>query len=122
MKRGAVIFMLVMSLLPLVSFFAYFLIQNILDDKPSGYYYLEERKNEHYAFKIDTMYRDRKNRNLMTMKGTQEGEIEVAERVWENMFKVGDSIIKKKGSLEIYIYRCNKLDTILDYNDIEMRE
>lgn len=116
MKRGAIIFMLVMSFLPLVSFFAYFFIQSILDDRTEDEIYLDERKKEHYAFKIDTMYRDRKNRNLMTMKGKLEVEIEVSGGEWENFFKVGDSIVKEQGCLQILIYRNDSLIRMLDYN------
>lgn len=122
MKRGAIIFMLVMSLLPLVSLFAYFFIQSILDDRTDEEIFLDYMKLDEFDLKTDTMFYDSKNRYELTYSNKKNRQKAPVPVLWQEYIQVGDSIVKKKDSLQIYIYRCNNLYKILDYNDIEIRE
>lgn len=121
MEKKAIVFLLFMSLFPLICFFGYFFLQGLLDDRTDKEIYLDMRRGKYYSFKIDTIYRDEGNRYVLTMKGENEEDMATSEGIWENHFQVGDSIVKYKDSLQIYIYRNQKLDTILDYNDIWIR-
>lgn len=110
--------MLVMSLLPLVSFFAYFFIQSILDERTDKEIFLDYMKLDEFDLKSDTMFYDSKNRYELTYFNKKNGQKAPVPVLWQEYIQVGDSIVKKKGSLEIYIYRCNELDTILDYKNL----
>lgn len=123
MNKNAVIFLLSMCFLPLIIFFGYFFIESLMDNRTRKEIYLEKYKKDFYNFKVDTIFRDHRNHNAMTIKGKDKYDIETLTPEWEySIFQKGDSIVKKKGSLKIYLYRDKKLDTILDYNNIYIRE
>ncbi|MEC5395169.1 hypothetical protein [Bergeyella sp. RCAD1439] len=122
MNKKAVIFLLLMVFLPIICLFLYFWIPSIMDGRSRREIYLDDNRQINYSFKIDTIFRDHRNHNVLTLKGIYDSDIETSPPEWENnIFKIGDSIVKDKGSLKIYIYRNSKLDTILDYNDISIR-
>lgn len=112
---------LVISLLPPFIFLGYYFFSGVFGNKTRKEVFIEMMKEESFSFKIDSIYRDRWNHNTLTMKGKKAIDITTSEGAWENLFKVNDSIVKKRDSLKIYIYRNKKLDTILDYNDIQIR-
>ena len=123
MNKNAVIFLLSMCFLPLIIFFVYFFIEILMDNRTRKEIYLEEYKKDFYNFKVDTIFRDHGNHNAMTLKGKNKYDNETLTPEWEKgIFQKGDSIVKEKGSLKIYLYRNKKLDTILDYNNIYIRE
>ncbi|WP_407405541.1 hypothetical protein [Chryseobacterium sp.] len=123
MNKKAVIFLLSMCFLPLIIFFGYFFIESLMDNRTRKEIYLEKYKKDFYNFKVDTIFRDNRNHNAMTLKGKDKYDIETLTPEWEySIFQKGDSIVKEKGSLKIYLYRDKKLDTILDYNNIYIRE
>lgn len=123
MNKKAVIFSLNLCFLPLLIFFGYYFIESVSDKRSRKEIYLEEYKNDKYKFKIIVILRDRRNHNVLTLKGLNKNDIETVSPEWErDVFQVGDSIVKEKGSLKIYLYRNNKLDTILNYNTIYIRE
>ncbi|SKC10546.1 hypothetical protein SAMN05660477_03048 [Soonwooa buanensis] len=81
---------------------------------------MQKKYNIH--FKIEKIYHDKRNHNTMTLTGKDKNQTYTVEREWEKEFKIGDSIVKKKDSLRIFLYRNQKLDTILDYRNIFIRE
>lgn len=120
MNKKAVIFLLSMCFLPLIIFFGYFFIENLMDNRTQKEIYLDLRKPIFYKSKIDSLYRDH---NALTLQNKNKKTITTVPPEWENdIFQKGDSIVKQKGSLKIYLYRNKKLDTILDYNNIYIRE
>jgi len=123
MNKKAIIFLLSMCFLPLIIFFGYYFIESISDKRSRKEIYLDIRKPVYYASKIDTIYRNSRGHNALTLRGKGKKDITTVPPEWENgIFKVGDSIVKNKGSLKVYLYRNKKLDTILDYNNIYIRE
>lgn len=124
MNKKSVIILLIICISPPFIFFGYFFLQGLLDDRTSKEIYLDTYRSDYYSFKIDTIYRDKSNHNVLTIESnkTKKGGFMTVPPEWEyNHFQVGDSIVKYKDSLQIYIYRNQKLDTILDYNDIWIR-
>lgn len=123
MNKKAVFFLLSMCFLPLIIFFGYYFIENITDKRSRKEIYLDMRRPITYESKIDTIYRDSRRHNALTLQTQDKKNITTVPPEWENgIFKIGDSIVKTKGSLKIYLYRNKKLDTILDYNNIYIRE
>jgi hypothetical protein len=107
----------------MIIFFGYYFIENITDKRSRKEIYLDTRRSITYESKIDTIYRDRRGHNALTLQASNKKNITTVPPEWENgIFKVGDSIVKTNGSLKIYLYRNKKLDTILDYNNIYIRE
>ncbi len=85
--------------------------------------YLDMRRELHCEFKIERIYRDDRGHNAVTLKGINKEDYTTVPPKWEEgIFEVGDSIVKKKDSLRIFLYRNQKLDTILDYRNIFIRE
>jgi len=123
MNKKVVFFLISMCFLPLIIFFGYYFIENITDKRSRKEIYLDMRRPITYESKIDTIYRDRRGHNALTLQAANKKNITTVPPEWENdIFKVGDSIVKTKGSLKIYLYRNKKLDTIFDYNNIYIRE
>ncbi|MEC5395170.1 hypothetical protein [Bergeyella sp. RCAD1439] len=114
---------LVIALLPPFIFMGYYFFSGVFSNKTSKQIYLDGKKELSYGFKIDTIYRDRRGHNALTL-ANNERDISITSAVeWENgIFRVGDSITKQKDSLKIYLYRNKKLDTVLDYSNIYIRE
>lgn len=107
---------LIIACSPPFIFLGYYLFSGIFDRKPFSEVYLEDKKTLSYKFKIDTIYRDKRGHNALTLKNRKLNISVTSPVEWEyGVFQVGDSIVKEKDSLKIYLYRCNKLDTILDY-------
>ncbi|MEC5395287.1 hypothetical protein [Bergeyella sp. RCAD1439] len=112
---------LVIALLPPFIFMGYYFFSGVFDNKTRKDYFIEDRRMLAFNFKIDTIFEDKNNRYVVTMKGKSKNDIARSEGGWENFFKVNDSIVKEKDSLKIYIYRNSKLDTVLDYNAVSIR-
>ncbi len=123
MNKKAVAFLLTMTFLPLTCFFGYWFVLHITDKKTRKEHYLDVQKKDNIHFKIEKIYRDKRGHNALTLKGINKEDNTTVPPEWENgIFKIGDSIVKKKDSLRIFIYRNQKLDTILDYRNIFTRE
>ncbi|WP_300669425.1 hypothetical protein [Soonwooa sp.] len=123
MNKKAVAFLLTMMFLPLTCFFGYWFFVAISDKRSNKEIYLDMRRELHYEFKIERIYRDDRGHNAVTLKGINKEDYTTVPPKWENgIFEVGDSIVKKKDSLRIFLYRNQKLDTILDYHNIFIRE
>lgn len=123
MNKKAVFFLLSMCFLPLIIFFGYYFIKFTSEKRTKKEMFLAYNKKEECKFKIDSIYKDKWNHNTLTLRGENDTNTYTVERQWENdIFKIGDSIVKIKGSVKIYLYRNKKLDTILDYNNIYIKE
>lgn len=122
MNKKAIAFLLTMTFLPLTCFFGYWFFVAVTDKRSGKEIFLDMRKDYSGDFKIEKIYHDKPNHNTMTLTGKDKNHIYTVEREWEKEFKIGDSIVKKKDSLRIFIYRNQRLDTILDYRNIFIRE
>jgi len=122
MNKKAVVFLLSMCFLPLMIFFGYYLFEASSDMRSRREIYLSDYQKIQYNFKIDKIYRDKREHNALTLKGNKIRDIATSPPEWERgIFQKGDSIVKQKGSLKVYVYKNNKLDTILDYNNIYIK-
>lgn len=82
--------------------------------------YYESRQDEYFHGVIDSIYRQKDNHNIMTISSRQ-SVFEIAGE-WEEKFRLGDSIVKDKGSLVIEIFRNGTLTESLDYRDLNKEE
>jgi len=110
------IFVIAVFVTPLVSLFLFANWDNMFSSKSRGDYFLEDRLEKHCSGKIDSIYRQRNNHNILTLR-TNNCIFEV-DYPWENKFQLGDSISKKVNEPMIKIFRDNKLLEILDYTDV----
>ncbi len=93
----------------------------MIDKRTGKDIYLDDRKPLSYQFRIDNIYRNSKDHNTLTLDG-ENFQFPVPRQWEQGIFEKGDSIVKQKDSLKVYLYRNKKLDTILDYNNIYIRE
>lgn len=122
MNKKAIFFLISMCFLPLIIFFGYYFIKFTTDKRTKKEIFLDYNRKEECKFKIDSIYIDKWNHNTLTLRGKNDTNIYTVERQWEKKFQKGDSIVKQRGSVKVYLYRNKKLDTILDYNTIYIRE
>ncbi|MCA4783362.1 hypothetical protein IF125_14075 [Empedobacter stercoris] len=120
-NKKVIVFLLVMTFLPLLSFFSYFWYQNLTDKRTFQQIVLDDRSNRNYSFKVKEIYRDNRNHNVLTLRGeNKQTDVAGVEPIWENgFFEIGDSVSKKKGQLEIYVFRNDSLKFKLDYKEIK---
>lgn len=102
--------------IPMVFLFGYVFLESISDDRTSKERYLDYVIDDDCSGKVDSIYRQKMNHNIMILK-TNKCEFQV-EAEWENYFKVGDSISKVKGQLILEHYRNSKLIETFDYNKL----
>lgn len=105
-------FLLFMMFAPLIGLFGWMFWGVITDNKTFEESFLEREKEIECIGKLDSIYRQKMNHNILTLR-TNNCVFEVASN-WENKFKVGDSISKKKGELIVEHYRNGELIEILD--------
>ncbi|WP_430612267.1 hypothetical protein [Flavobacterium sp. JP2137] len=114
--KKARFFFFLMFFGPLIGLFTWIFWGDILDKRTVGEIYLSFKKEIHCIGKVDSIYRQKMNHNILALK-TKSCVFDVASN-WETKFEVGDSISKRKGELILKHYREGKLIEILDYNDI----
>ena len=78
--------------------------------------FLESRQEYDFHGTVDSIYRQKYNHNILTLKAAS-GIFEV-EAEWQNKFQLGDSISKHRGSLLVEHYRNGQLVEILNYADL----
>lgn len=78
---------------------------------------LQEALNEDYKGRADSIYHQRNNHNIKTVRISGIHDLELWPE-WENLIDVGDSIFKVKGKYTIMVCKKNGKDLILDYEDI----
>lgn len=109
-------FLLFMVFFPLVGLFGWIFWDFITDDRTNGEIFLDSRTKIDCIGKVDSIYRQKMNHNILTLK-TQSCIFQV-DADWETKFQLGDSISKKKGELIVEHYRNGELIEVLDYHDI----
>lgn len=103
-------------IIPLIFLFFWVNYNNIFNPKSSKDIFLDLRKQDDCIGRIDSIYRQKMNHNILTL-GTKNCQLQV-DAEWEREFKVGDSISKMRGKLILEHYRGNKLYQVLDYEDL----
>lgn len=64
--------------------------------------------------RIDSVYRDSNNHNIKTVI-LQNGSMYRVYAEWEAFIEKGDSLSKSSGSLDVVVYKKNKVKIILNY-------
>ncbi|AJW62954.1 hypothetical protein VO54_01477 [Elizabethkingia miricola] len=121
-SKRSIIFLLSVTLIPFMLGLMFLFLSPLMDKRSRKEVFLEHYMNDNYKFKIDTIYINPQNRGAMALKNKKENIVEYPLYLdkWEKDVKVGDSIVKEKGSTKIYLYRNNKLYKVFDYNDIKV--
>lgn len=107
------LFLIIVLFAPLVFLIIYINYDRIINPKSRIESLLERRSNEECIGRIDSIYRQKMNHNILVLQS--ENCVFQVEPFWEHKFKVGDSISKKKGELQVEHYRDGKLLELLDY-------
>ncbi len=109
--------LIVFSLLSIPFLLMLFYVVNALfDSRTTRDFYLEDKKIESYHGVIDSIFHQKRNHNIKTLVV---GEKWIGlHSSWENKFRVGDSVSKYQGSLQIQHFRNGELIETLDYNDV----
>ncbi|SFW76221.1 hypothetical protein SAMN02927921_04093 [Sinomicrobium oceani] len=103
--------LILVCLTPLVLLFSSILVPNLFDNRSFEERFLERERKKECIGIIDSIYHQKKNHNILTLKVNQ--CIYEITPLWENKFQVGDSISKKRGELIIEHYRNGTLMDIL---------
>lgn len=109
-------FLFITVLLPFIGLFGWVFFNAIIDTRSSGEIYLSLQLEKNCLGRVETIYRQEMNHNVLTLK-TERCIFQVPYK-WENKFLVGDSISKKEGELLVKHYRGGRLIEILDYHDV----
>jgi len=105
--------LIIVCFAPLVFLIIYINYDSIINPKSRIESLLERRSERECIGKIDSIYRQKMNHNILVLQ--TENCIFQVEPFWEDKFKVGDSISKKRGELQVEHYRDGKLLEVLDY-------
>ncbi len=105
------VFLIFACFIPLLFLFSWIIVPDFFDKRSFEERFLEREKEIECIGVIDSIYRQKMNHNILTLK-TNQCIYEITP-LWENKFEVGDSISKKKGQLVIEHYRDGKLLQIL---------
>ena len=73
--------------------------------------------NESFVGNVDSLYRDKNNHNVKIGVLSNGYKYKIPP-LWELRIEIGDSLSKRKGSLDLYIYKKKMELIILDYRDI----
>ncbi|GEM53702.1 hypothetical protein F0358_12860 [Empedobacter brevis] len=84
--------------------------------------YLDNVKKLAFHNSINNIYKEKRDHNVLIIKGKRNDEKYKIYSNWEHKFLIGDSVSKDSGSLKLEHYRDGKLLEVLDYNDIYIRE
>lgn len=117
-KKEKIIFISVMAV-PLLLLFGWIFFNSIIDKRTGKEIYLNSEINVECIGKVDSIYRLQMNHNTLSLKVNKDNFYVPPE--WENKFKIGDSISKKKGELVLKHYRDHKLLEILDYQKLNRK-
>ncbi|MGF7080652.1 hypothetical protein [Mucilaginibacter sp. UYCu711] len=79
--------------------------------------FLKERSGESFAGKVDSLYNDTRNHNERTALLSDKSKFELFPE-WVSIISRGDSILKRKGSLIIEVYKPHKQRFFLNYNEV----
>src|SRR5699024_5848660 len=101
------IFLLFILAFPFVILFWIVVGKEIINPKPPEEVFLNMRKKINCQGVVDSIYRQKMNHNVQTLK-TRYCIFQI-DAAWEDRFLIGDSISKKKGDLFVEHYRDRKL-------------
>lgn len=118
MNKNTKSFLLIIFLFPLFFLIAYLYLDFNEDKRTEEEIFIDNMKLYTYNFKIDSVYRDHRNRFLLTFINKNKEQKTPVPREWEKFFIKADSIVKRKGEVKAYLYKDNQLDTILDYTSL----
>src|SRR5699024_7807522 len=107
------VFLILTCFIPLFLLFLFINYDNLVNPKNPEMIFLEIRNEEECIGRVDSIYRQKMNHNILVLQ--TENCIFQVEPFWEDKFKVGDSISKKRGELQVEHYRDGKLLEVLDY-------
>lgn len=71
---------------------------------------------ESFASKVNSLYYDKQNHNTKIAVLANGYKYQIF-RKWEPKIQIGDSLFKRKGSLELIVYKDNAIKATLDYTD-----
>ena len=117
-RKETIIFISVMAV-PLLLLFGWIFYNSIADKRTGKEIYLDSERQTECRGIIDSIYRLEMSHNTLTLKVSKCNFYVPPE--WENKFKIGDSISKRKGELVLKHYREHKLLEILDYEKLNRR-
>ena len=109
-------FLIFMMVFPIIGLFGWIFWGVITDDRTGGEIFLSSRKEINCVGRVDSIYRQKMNHNILTLR--TENCIFQVEAEWESKFQIGDSISKKKGELIVRHYRNGQFIEVLDYRDV----
>ncbi|POY34627.1 hypothetical protein C3K47_19325 [Solitalea longa] len=112
-KTDRIIFYSLMIVFP-VLFVLFFLLQAIFDKESSSDVFLKNAASENFNGKVDSLYFEKQNHNVKIALLNNDYKFQIY-RLWEAKIKVGDSLSKNKGSLQIEVFKKDKSKLILDY-------
>lgn len=78
---------------------------------------LEKYSRQHFEGVVDSIYTDPENFNTKTAILKPGYHLELL-RMWESSIKPGDSLSKRKGTLEVEVYRKGTGKVILSYENM----
>ncbi|RYF13184.1 MAG: hypothetical protein EOO42_19130 [Flavobacteriales bacterium] len=71
---------------------------------------------EQFEGKVDSLFQDKSDHNIKKAILSSK-YVYSMPRKWEGIIKIGDSLSKKKNTLEVEIYRQTQVKQVLDYRD-----
>lgn len=114
-KRVIYFFIFILTA-PLFGLFGWLFLETITDVRTAGEIYLSDKVKIECHGGILSIYRQKLEHNILALK-TDNCVFDVPY-LWENKFKVGDSISKMEGEFLVKHYREGKLIEILDYREV----
>ncbi|WP_316784899.1 hypothetical protein [Pedobacter frigiditerrae] len=76
---------------------------------------------EQFEGKVDSLFQDDRDHNIKkAVIGSR--YVYSMPRKWEGIIEVGDSLVKKKNTLELSVYRQGQLKRVLNYRDTYKKE
>ncbi|PWS28870.1 hypothetical protein DHW03_03280 [Pedobacter yonginense] len=105
--------------IPLILLFGYFFYQVCFGERREELI-IDRDLNEGFNGNVDSLYQDKRNHNVKICIISNGYRYEIPP-LWESKIEKGDSLIKKRGSLKLSIYKRNKKNITLDYQDIYKR-
>lgn len=115
-KEDRLVVIFVLSL-PVVFVCLYFL-WNVFFGLDEQQFFLKESKDLTFNGRVDSIYNDRSNHNIVTLILRNGYRYEVYDD-WVKFFEKGDSVFKEKDSLKLFIYKKNKEPIVLNYNELK---
>ncbi|WP_131539559.1 hypothetical protein [Pedobacter nototheniae] len=115
MNRASKIILYSIFIIPVILLFSFF-FWLVFFDGTTEEVIKDSDLAENFAGKVDSLYFDKQNHNIKIAVLASGYKYQIFRR-WEYKIKIGDSLSKRKGSLELIIYKDGEVKAILDYRD-----